>query len=162
MPLQKQRHDLVQTLHASTDALSTLAGGRRLRWDAPASCLAVYDEGLVGRVVANLLSNALKFTPANGEIKLTLTCQAQTARVAVADTGRGIAPEYHQKIFEKFGQAEIQHKRIGTGLGLAFCKLAVQAHGGQIGVESEPGHGSTFWFTLPVGEVSEAPAPVIP
>ena len=70
--------------------------------------------------------------------------------MAITDTGSGIAPEYHQKIFEKFAQVDMRNKRIGTGLGLAFCKLAVETHGGQMGVESQLGHGSTFWFTLPL------------
>jgi signal transduction histidine kinase len=69
----------------------------------------------------------------------------------VRDTGRGIAPEHHGVIFEKFRQVRESDARAGTGLGLAFCKLAVEAHGGRIGVESERGKGSTFWFTLPAG-----------
>ena len=71
-------------------------------------------------------------------------------RVTVTDVGPGIAPEYHQKIFEKFGQVEDRNNRVGTGLGLAFCKLAVEAHGGRIGVDSEVGKGSTFWLVLPL------------
>jgi two-component system, sensor histidine kinase and response regulator len=74
-------------------------------------------------------------------------------RTTVTDTGPGIPPEYRERIFEKFGQVEGRQegKKYSTGLGLTFCKLAVEAHGGQIGVDSEIGHGSTFWFTLPVG-----------
>lgn len=76
-------------------------------------------------------------------------------RVSVIDTGLGIPPEYRDKIFEKFGQVEIrEHKqKHSTGLGLAFCKLAVEAHGGKIGVDSEVGKGSTFWFELPVSSL---------
>jgi signal transduction histidine kinase len=149
IPINKEKHDLAESLRAAVESLSPQSGQRRVHVDAPASIMEVYDQDLVGRVVANLLANALKFTPPDGEIKLTLTRQSELVRVAVADTGRGIATEYHQKIFEKFAQAELGDKRVGTGLGLTFCKLAVEAHGGQIGVESEPGRGSTFWFTLP-------------
>jgi signal transduction histidine kinase len=72
-------------------------------------------------------------------------------KVSVVDSGSGIAPEYHEKIFEKFGQAEASRAgaQRSSGLGLTFCKLAVEAHGGRIGVESVIGKGSTFWFTLP-------------
>jgi signal transduction histidine kinase len=71
------------------------------------------------------------------------------ARVTVADRGPGIAPEMHARIFEKFGQAQPSATRSGSGLGLTFCKLAVEAHSGRIGVESEVGKGATFWFELP-------------
>jgi signal transduction histidine kinase len=73
----------------------------------------------------------------------------KTIRFAVRDTGPGIPAESFGRIFEKFGQ--LDSRRIGTGLGLAFCKLAVEAHGGRITVESVPGSGSTFSFTIPVG-----------
>ena len=81
-------------------------------------------------------------------------------RVGVSDNGPGIAPEYHEKIFDKFGQVENRQSAANgpVGLGLAFCKLAVEAHGGHIGVESRAGEGNTFWFTLPV----HGPAPRIP
>jgi signal transduction histidine kinase len=68
--------------------------------------------------------------------------------VAVADNGLGIPREYHQRIFERFAQVEA--RKFSTGLGLTFCKLAVEAHAGRIGVDSETGKGSTFWFVLPV------------
>lgn len=73
--------------------------------------------------------------------------------------GPGIPPEFHGKIFEKFGQVENRQRQLGAGLGLAFCKLAVEAHGGRIGVQSEVGHGSTFWFTIPVAEPEPEPGP---
>ena len=151
MPLHKATHDLHQTLRAASIAL---AAQQRVQLPTFQPCLANYDADLVGRVVTNLLANALKFAPADGTVRLTLGLEDGQVRVALTDTGRGIAPEYHLRIFEKFGQAELRDKHVGTGLGLAFCKLAVEAHGGQIGVASQPGQGSTFWFTLPLGMTS--------
>jgi two-component system sensor histidine kinase/response regulator len=102
-------------------------------------------------VIANLVANAVKFTPSPGEILVRVAAAAAGHRVSVADTGPGIPVEYHEKIFEKFGQAEASQAgaQRSSGLGLTFCKLAVEAHGGRIGVESAIGKGSTFWFTLP-------------
>jgi signal transduction histidine kinase len=103
-------------------------------------------------VIANLVANAMKFTPAHGQILVRVTADASGQNVSIADTGPGIPQEYHEKIFEKFGQAEASQAgaQRSSGLGLTFCKLAVEAHGGRIGVESAIGKGSTFWFTLPV------------
>ena len=112
------------------------------------------DREIVRRVLVNLLGNALKFTPEGGLI----TVRAEPATdamlcVSVIDTGPGIAPEHQARIFEKFYQ--VQPGATGgvaaTGLGLSFCKLAVEAHGGHIEVESAPGKGSTFSFTVPLG-----------
>jgi signal transduction histidine kinase len=82
-------------------------------------------------------------------------------RVSVSDTGPGIAQEFHEKIFEKFGQVEAarQGTKHSSGLGLTFCKFAVEAHGGTIGVESVVGQGSTFWFVVPLHGPAPAPAP---
>lgn len=149
MPTQRTAHDLVVTLRTSAEAIATLAGARMVHLELPTSFQTVYDEDIVGRVVGNLLFNAFKHTAPNGTIKLALVADEAAARVSVTDNGRGIPREFHQKVFEKFSQVELRDKVAGTGLGLAFCKLAVEAHGGQIGVESELGQGSTFWFTLP-------------
>lgn len=156
MPINKVRLDLSKTLAATVDSMTATAGSRHLLLDTPAICCLPYDQDLIGRVLTNLLTNAIKFTPQGGEIQLGLKLQEGVARVTVADNGHGIAPEHHHRIFEKFGQTDVKHKRIGTGLGLAFCRLAVEAHGGQIGVESDVGRGSTFWFTLPA-ELSDPP-----
>lgn len=118
------------------------------------------DRDLVHRVLANLLTNALKHTPAKTEISIHVRLDPKTKDfiVSVQDTGEGVPPDFKERIFEKFSQAEAKRRnhRVGSGLGLTFCKLAVEAHGGKIWVESEPGMGSEFFFTLP-SPVSAAP-----
>lgn len=111
----------------------------------------VCDTTLIQRVVANLLANARKYSPQDASIRVLIQQIEKAIKICVMDQGPGIAPEYHARIFEKFGQVETDgsQKRYSTGLGLTFCKLAVEAHGGRIGVESTLGHGSVFWFTLP-------------
>jgi signal transduction histidine kinase len=98
-------------------------------------------------VIRNLFVNALKFTPNDGTIRTEVKSTEEGARVSIQDTGVGIPSHYIRKVFEKFVQVE--SREYSAGLGLAFSKLAVEAHGGQIGVESEEGKGSIFWFTLP-------------
>jgi PAS domain S-box-containing protein len=115
---------------------------------APAPVTAWCDPDIIRRVVGNLLDNAVKFTPVSGEIRVRMETRGPEAWVAVADNGLGIPREYHQRIFERFAQVEA--RKFSTGLGLTFCKLAVEAHAGRIGVDSETGKGSTFWFVLPV------------
>lgn len=85
-------------------------------------------------MVANLVGNALKFTPSAGTVTVAVSTNDSLARVEVRDTGPGIPPEYLDKIFDKFGQVEAckERKKFSTGLGLTFCKLAVEAHGGTI------------------------------
>ncbi|HTP12975.1 MAG TPA: HAMP domain-containing sensor histidine kinase, partial [Bacteroidota bacterium] len=105
------------------------------------------DSDLIGRVIQNLFSNALKFTPPDGTITVEIERINDAVKLTVEDTGPGI-PEHHlPKIFDKFYQAEV--RGVSTGIGLTFCKLAVELHGGSIGVTSGVGKGSKFWFTLP-------------
>ena len=109
------------------------------------------DEDLLRRVLSNLLSNAVKFTPSDGRIGVGAKTGDNEVLFWVRDEGDGVPPEYRDKIFEKFGQVESRQegRKLSTGLGLTFCKLAVEAHGGRIWIESEAGRGSTFFFTLP-------------
>ncbi|MBI5565567.1 MAG: GAF domain-containing protein [Chloroflexi bacterium] len=114
------------------------------------------DEDKLGRVLTNLLDNALKFTPASGQINVLAERWAVNpafVRCAVRDTGPGIPAEFRTRIFERFVQLPEQvSRRRGTGLGLSFCRLALEAHGGQIWVDDAPGGGSEFSFTLKVAE----------
>lgn len=110
------------------------------------------DPALIRRVYDNLLDNALKFTPAGGAISITVSQTTTMGRSEIRDSGPEIPPEYYDRIFDKFGQISSNGKIIphhSSGLGLTFCKLAVEAHGGKIGVVSTPGKGNRFWFTLP-------------
>lgn len=107
-------------------------------------------DGIV-RVLTNLLSNAIKFSPPQGKVVVSVSHQEDKALFSVADNGRGIPPEYINKIFNKFQQVDSSDRRDkgGTGLGLAICKTIVEHHNGRIWVESTLGVGSTFYFTIP-------------
>jgi signal transduction histidine kinase len=106
------------------------------------------DRDILTRTLVNLLANAIKFTD-SGTVALSCSQTETKMRFAVSDTGAGIPPEAFERIFEKFGQVGDQG-RVGTGLGLTFCKLAVEAHGGSIMVQSTAGIGSTFSFIVPL------------
>lgn len=110
------------------------------------------DSELLTRVVQNLVSNALKYAPRGGYVRLAVRREGGAARVSVENNGPDIPAEFQRKIFEKFGQVDSGGARqpYSTGLGLNFCKLAVEAHGGRIGVDSAPGKPTTFWFELQV------------
>jgi PAS domain S-box-containing protein len=138
-----------------------------IRYDVPEKLQG--DPGRLRQIISNLVGNALKFT-AKGEVVVRITVQEQTAayanlRFEVSDTGIGIPKEKQDKLFSSFTQvdASTTRKYGGTGLGLAICKRFVELMGGQIGMESEPGKGSTVWFTLKLlkqsESVREAPRP---
>jgi signal transduction histidine kinase len=126
--------------------------GIALRSDSEADRVSADEEKLV-RTLVNLLANAIKFTPAGGTVCLSVCPDGteKALRFSVTDTGEGIPAEAFERIFEKFGQVESRYagRRMSTGLGLTFCKMVVEAHGGRIWVESELGKGSTFTFTIP-------------
>ena len=122
----------------------------------PAELRVQADPGRVRQVLLNLLSNAIKFTPDGGRITVVAAPvngggAISEVRIAVSDTGIGIAAEDQPKLFKEFSQldASASRKYEGTGLGLALSRQLVELHGGTMGVESEMGKGSTFWFTLP-------------
>jgi signal transduction histidine kinase len=108
------------------------------------------DEARIVQVLANLLRNAIKFTPDGGRITLRAEGQGGLVRFSVADTGLGIDPALHQRIFDRYWHASAGARKRGTGLGLSIAKGIVEAHGGKLTVESEAGAGSTFAFTIPM------------
>jgi len=113
------------------------------------------DPEFIDRVLHNLVDNAIKFTPDNGRVRLWVKRDPENPKallIGVTDSGPGIPSGELQRVFEKFQQTSVSGRRVGTGLSLPFCKLAVEAHGGQIWVESEVGKGSTFIVRLPVAE----------
>jgi PAS domain S-box-containing protein len=115
--------------------------------------LVSVDVELLRRVLQNLIGNAIKFTPAGGRIAIEAqvdTANARQVMVSVKDDGPGVAPDLQARLFQKFVSGRVRGR--GSGLGLAFCRLVVEAHGGRIWVESAPGSGATFHFTLPVAE----------
>lgn len=109
------------------------------------------DRERIERVLINLLHNAIKFTPPGGQVTISACRAGEWVVVAVADTGVGIAPEDLPRIFERFYKADRSRATSGAGLGLAIARQIVLAHGGRIWAESEPGRGSIFRFTLPIG-----------
>ena len=108
------------------------------------------DADKISWVLSNLMANALHFTPQGGDIRLTVQAFGPFIQISVHDNGPGIPYEYQSKIFDKFVQVKGDQVLGGSGLGLAICKEIVRAHGGTIWVDSVPGSGSTFSFTLPV------------
>jgi signal transduction histidine kinase/DNA-binding response OmpR family regulator len=121
------------------------------------------DERKVKQILFNLLSNAVKFTPDGGKVGIRVRREDTVVQVAVWDTGVGIAPEQQQRIFAEFQQLrhDLTGTTAGTGLGLALTKRFVELHGGTIWVDSMPGRGSTFTFTLPIAS-SQARLPLAP
>jgi len=124
------------------------------RLDVPSGLPTVRADRLhIERVVANLVSNAVRHTACGGEIAITATQRGGYVAITVADTGSGIPPEYLPRIFDKFVQVP-NAPSGGAGLGLAIAKHIIEAHGGQISVRSEMGRGTTFTFTLPVSSTT--------
>lgn len=152
MKLDLQQCDLRNLVKDAFEMLGSLKDKLNIYFKPPKKPIFVQcDPDLITRVISNLVGNAIKFTPEAGKVKISIKKEDNQARFAVTDTGYGIPPEYQTKIFEKFGQVEIIEKKqkYSTGLGLTFCKLTVEAHGGEIGVDSILEQGSTFWFVLP-------------
>jgi signal transduction histidine kinase len=167
MEFRHERVDVGEVVARATAATSALfeTSGLELRSEvAPDLPVVEGDPHRLAQVVINLLSNAVKFTPSG-----SVTVRAATAAaggdvpaivVSVADTGTGIAPEDQARVFEQFAQAgdTLSETPRGTGLGLSICRQIVEHHGGRIWLESEPGRGSTFSFSLPVATEAAIPA----
>jgi signal transduction histidine kinase len=150
MPVDQEKVQAIDLAETAVRDMRALADARGLgvTVDLPPDLPPVQaDAELLDRVLRNLLSNAIKFTPAGGAVQVTARCQGEHVIFTVRDNGLGLPLHVQTRLFEKFvrGSAGPQ----GHGLGLAFCKLAVEAMGGRIWVESQPGDGAAFHFTLP-------------
>jgi PAS domain S-box-containing protein len=117
---------------------------------APGLSAVLADPTLLRRVFENIVGNAIKWSPSDSAVAVELVAASAAVEVRVRDAGPGVPAELRERIFEKYGGATRRERRAGTGLGLAFCKLVVDAHGGRIGVRPAPGGGSEFWFQLPL------------
>lgn len=134
------------------DSVSGLADKKSIELDAPPSGLSVNAEAdRIVQVLVNLLSNAIKFSPENSKIVVAAADLPTGVKVTVCDQGRGIPKDKLKEVFDRFAQVERDDATThgGTGLGLAICKAIVEGHGGMIGVDSDEGSGSRFWFILP-------------
>jgi len=152
MPLELQLCGLEPLVRAALETLPPPPAHQRIEVMPAGALQAWCDPDLTVRVLANLVGNALKFVGDPGLVRIQVTHEAAEAWIAISDDGPGIPLEDQELIFDKFGQNAAGRKRGGSGLGLAFCKLAVEAQHGRIGVASAPGLGSTFWFALPAAK----------
>jgi len=153
MVSERQPVDVQKLIHEGLDAVQPVLETKNqvmsieAQPDLPA---VLIDTDMIRRVLINLLDNATKYTSYNGKITVTARRVAEEVEIAVRDNGPGIPPASLQQIFDKFTRLQMERAPKGLGLGLAFCKLAVNAHGGRIWAESRVGEGSRFIFTLPI------------
>jgi len=158
MPLEISRNRIGEIVDDAMKSLEPLIIGSkfevRVEKNGLENVVVNCDREIIKRVILNLVTNSLKHSMSKSPIKVTVSLEDGFVVVSVIDDGIGIPKDYHQKIFEKFGQVEMRERRqkYSTGLGLTFCKLAIEAHNGRIGLESEVGKGSRFFFMLPVSK----------
>lgn len=139
-------------MERSEQSVNTFAANNGVKLEMMPTDAQVYADGdRIVQVLVNLLSNAIKFSPQGQTVTVAVENAAGFVHVRVIDRGRGIPEQFKKLLFQRFQQVEASDakKKGGTGLGLAICKGIIEQHGGQIGVDSEEGKGSTFWFRLP-------------
>ncbi len=164
LELLRESFSVSETMPEVLSVIRPLAMAKKIQIEHVGKSLSIYaDRVRFKQILYNLLSNALKFTPEGGKVRLESTSDGNLACISVSDTGVGIRPEDQQLIFEEFRQAGETTRGVkeGTGLGLAITKRLVERQGGTIRVESELGKGSCFIFTLPVARAVPATGPEI-
>lgn len=149
---QRQEVAVVDFLEKHLDPFLLRASSeeKKLAVECPPQLTAYLDPALTGRVLENLVGNAFKYTERGGKIAVSAVGGNGTFRMSVCDDGPGVPDDFKECIFDKFGQVPGSTNRKGSGLGLAFCRLVVEAHGGQIWVEDAPGGGSDFRVRIPL------------
>lgn len=151
MEMDSRNIELAPVIQSGVEAVQEFANQRKVSIDVKPTDVSVFADGdRLVQVLVNLLSNAIKYSPETGVVTIE-TVVAQMIEVRIIDQGRGVPAKFKEAIFQRFQQVDISDskEKKGTGLGLPICKAIVEAHGGKIGVESEPGQGSTFWFRVP-------------
>lgn len=157
-----ERHNLVDLARDAVEEQRLLEPDRRIELDAPLepeeSLTVDVDADRIGQVFTNLLTNALKYSASEQPVALVVRRKGMRARVEVLDAGPGLSPEQQERLFERFYRADgievVSGAGVGLGLGLHISKTIIEYHGGTIGVESETGKGSMFWFELPLARES--------
>jgi signal transduction histidine kinase len=148
--LTKEQIDLAALLDEQAQLYAAQSPKHHLEVEAERPLTVRGDPGRLAQVVGNLLSNAIKYSPEGGTVEVVAERSAEGVRIAVRDEGLGIAEEQQDRIFTKFFRGDAGATGItGTGLGLAVSREIVEAHGGRIGFDSDPGNGTTFWLELP-------------
>lgn len=159
LELNQDAVDLKELIQSVSASLQPLAAQKNLNITIDAQSIVLpADPDRLTQVLANLMGNAIKFSPTGGTINVRCRLDNDHALVSIADQGPGIPADKREKLFQKYSQADSKHQRDGFGLGLAISKLIIDGHGGEIGVSNGSGGGSVFWFTLPMlddGEVDE-------
>jgi signal transduction histidine kinase len=151
MKIEMEKLDLVKLLRNTLDYFYCNSKGVDIKFTSSLEeKICSIDSEKFVRVIENLVMNAITFSDKDEQVTISLEEADGKVLVKVIDHGPGVPEEHQEKIFQKFGQVETDQKgrNYSTGLGLTFCKYAVEAHGGQIGVENNPNKGSTFWFTI--------------
>jgi PAS domain S-box-containing protein len=152
MDMEIEETPISSILEKSLESVRAFAEKHQVALTVPSTNARVMADGdRIVQVLVNIISNAVKFSTAGGSVEVAVEELPEAVEIKVRDHGRGIPPEYIDKVFEKFRQVESADakKKGGTGLGLSICKTIVEQHGGEIGVASQPGEGTTFWFRLP-------------
>jgi signal transduction histidine kinase len=158
MELHETLVDLVQLVERCVDEVRLGWPERQVRLEAPNIVLQVrVDADRIGQVVINYLTNALKYSPPTASVVISVHVQDDGARVQVQDQGPGLSPEQQQAVWDRYKrvqgvpvQDDPRASGGGLGLGLYISRMIIRQHGGEVGVESAPGQGATFWFTLPL------------
>ncbi|MCC5834708.1 MAG: response regulator [Opitutales bacterium] len=150
MPIRRETCDLKNLVNQAVEEMAPFLREKQCICNLPETPLEIKaDSNLLSRVLTNLLGNACKFSPKKGgRIDIAVSGENGQVRIDVADNGPGIPEKFQERIFEKFGQAENTQAKNSSGLGLTFCKLAVERHGGSINVRNRPEGGSLFWIIL--------------
>ena len=150
LDLKKTRFNLYKVVEECGDRLD-IVGIHKVIVSGPQNLEINADAERIERVIVNFLNNAIKYAPKSKEIKILIERKASMARVSVIDQGPGIAPDKLPLLFDRYYRVNGAERRYaGLGLGLFISSEIIKKHGGEIGVDSKQGHGSTFWFTVPL------------